>query len=282
MNTNSIPDIGVDILVNGSPLKIHTHEGRLFVEAKEGSEYEIRVKNDSGGRVLAVGSVDGLNVVNGQAATENGAGYVLSTNDSLRIKGFRYSDEKVGAFKFSAKKDSYASSKGESVNCGVIGVCVFKEKVVDNYTNNWPWSPSPWPHDYYDKYPWGTPVKPFWYGDFPQWTCVSSGPASATEGMVRDCSFNSSSVNSSVDTSNLVNAKNNGGFDLGTSWGDAKESKVTTTEFERGNKAGEVLIYYASRQALLDMGVSLTKESKVSFPQAFPVKFAEKPVGWSG
>ena len=49
----------VDILVNGSPVKQYIHEGRIFIEAKENTEYEIHLKKNTNERVRALTSVDG-------------------------------------------------------------------------------------------------------------------------------------------------------------------------------------------------------------------------------
>ena len=71
------------------------------------------------------------------------------------------------------------------------------------------------------------------------------------------------------------------GFDMGTKWGEAKESKVVEVEFERGTLALTTNIYYASRQSLLEMGVPLGSEKQVSFPEPFTdSKYAKPPKGW--
>ena len=50
----------------------------------------------------------------------------------MKIKGFRYSDDKVGAFKFTSKNKSYAASKGEAQNVSIklqqiVGVLIVAE-----------------------------------------------------------------------------------------------------------------------------------------------------------
>jgi hypothetical protein len=73
------------------------------------------------------------------------------------------------------------------------------------------------------------------------------------------------------------------GFDMGTKYGKAKESKVIEVDFEKGVLALTTNIYYASRQSLIEMGVPLGNEKQVSFPEPFSDgKYAEPPKGWQG
>ena len=129
----------INVMVNGSRCKQYTHEGRKYVEAKDGSEWYFQIQNNSPGRVLAVCSVDGLNVLTGETATKKDSGYVIDSYHSQKIKGFRFSDEEWAMFKFGYKIDKstgapngkvYAVSKGKETakNCGVIGVRLFYEK----------------------------------------------------------------------------------------------------------------------------------------------------------
>ena len=70
-------------------------------------------------------------------------------------------------------------------------------------------------------------------------------------------------------------------FDMGTTWGSSKESKVTRVEFERGSMIYSGDIYYASRKSLIDAGVIGKNGQQVSFPSSFP-KYASPPPGWRG
>jgi hypothetical protein len=72
------------------------------------------------------------------------------------------------------------------------------------------------------------------------------------------------------------------GFDMGTEWGRKETSKVHNVSFERGDLAQSFDIYYASRESLIEMGVPITNELKVTFPQGFPNGFAQPPKGWVG
>src|SRR4051812_12192845 len=102
-------DTEVEILVNGKPVKKFSHNGKTYIQANKGSEYSIRIKNNSWTRRMFNISVDGINVVNGEAAGNTPFGYVLSGYSTYEVKGFRTSTEEVHPFKFNDKKKSYAA-----------------------------------------------------------------------------------------------------------------------------------------------------------------------------
>ena len=114
---------------SGRILPTYFSDGRWYVAGKPGNEYEIRIRNQSGGDVLAVTSVDGVNVVSGETAAPGQTGYVLASGSYLPIKGWRKDMSKVAAFYFTRLDDSYAARTGRPDNVGVIGVAVFRRKV---------------------------------------------------------------------------------------------------------------------------------------------------------
>jgi len=103
----------LNITVNGSRCKQYSHQGKIFIEAKQSSEYVIEIKNNHWKRVLMVGSVDGLNVLTGKTASENDTGYIIGAYSAEKIKGFRVSDDEWALFKFGYKfnGNTYAQSK---------------------------------------------------------------------------------------------------------------------------------------------------------------------------
>jgi hypothetical protein len=112
----------------GRVLPMYWHQGRRYVIGKPGNEYTIRVRNGAAGRVLAVMSVDGVNVITGDTASMQQSGYVLAPNESADIAGWRKSMARTAAFYFTALPDSYAARTGRPDNVGVIGVAVFRER----------------------------------------------------------------------------------------------------------------------------------------------------------
>src|SRR6266536_4853579 len=79
-------------------------------------------------RVLAVMSVDGVNVITGDTASPQQSGYVLAPYESADIAGWRKSMARTAAFYFTALPDSYAARTGRPDNVGVVGVAVFRRK----------------------------------------------------------------------------------------------------------------------------------------------------------
>ena len=112
----------------GRTLPIYHHDGRRYVVGRPGNEYAIRVRNTGSERVLAVMSVDGINVISGDTASPDQSGYVLAPYASFDIAGWRKSLARTAAFYFTALPDSYAARTGRPDNVGVIGVAVFRER----------------------------------------------------------------------------------------------------------------------------------------------------------
>jgi len=112
----------------GRTLPVYQYEGRHYVVGKPGNEYQIRVRNRSGVDVLAVMSVDGVNVVSGETANWSQTGYVLGRYQGFDVKGWRKSMERTAAFFFTEHENSYAARSGRPNHVGVIGVAVFRKK----------------------------------------------------------------------------------------------------------------------------------------------------------
>ncbi len=105
---------------------------RWFVIGKEGERYVIVVHNRSDFRIEVVLSVDGLDVLDGRAASFRKRGYILPRGGTIRVEGFRKSGTAVAAFRFSSVRESYANRKhGETRNVGVIGIGAFHEEGTD-------------------------------------------------------------------------------------------------------------------------------------------------------
>lgn len=256
----------VDVLINGNKVKKYSHQRKTFVEAKKNSKYRIRLENNSPTRKLFVISVDGVNVISGKSAKKNDKiGYVIDGNSTDVIKGYRLNNDFVAEFKFDDKEKSYASEVGEKGNCGVIGVKVYTEihnppiyTIIRDYTKNIPYKP-------YDSYPW--PSKPYpyevWYS----------------------CDSNSSAI-TNFETESKRHHKNDENrcfSSLGTSWGNKQQSKVQNTNFETSYCDETILLYYASRKDLMDLGVDLNPKGKITMPSAFGESdFCSPPKNWKG
>src|SRR5687767_15607079 len=86
-------------------LPVHWHEGRAYVVGRPGNEYQVIVRNRRGEDVLAVVSVDGLNVMDGKTASPSQGGYVLSPWERLDIRGWRKSMDEIASFYFTSLGD---------------------------------------------------------------------------------------------------------------------------------------------------------------------------------
>jgi len=119
----------------GYPLPSARAGGRSYVVGEHGSRYVIQIRNHTGNRVEAVATVDGLDVIDGRSGSFRKRGYIVGPFASVEIEGFRRSHERVATFRFGSVRDSYAASKGNARNVGVIGVAFFHES-----GSRWPWS----------------------------------------------------------------------------------------------------------------------------------------------
>ena len=115
-------------------LPVHWKDGRAYVAGHPGNEYQVRVRNVTGEDLLAVVSVDGVNVVTGQTAQTAQSGYVVGSYASLDVSGWRKSMQRTAAFYFTSLPDSYAARTGRPDDVGVIGVALFKKKPPEPVT----------------------------------------------------------------------------------------------------------------------------------------------------
>ena len=217
----------------GRALPIYWHEGRRYVIGKPGNEYAIRVRNSGNGRVLAVMSVDGINVITGATASPQQSGYVLAPFESTDIGGWRKSMSRTAAFYFAALPDSYAARTGRPDNVGVIGVAVYRERVV-----------------------------PIAREDMRQKDAARAESAAAPR------ATSPAGANGAADA--VAQAP---GERLGTGHGRNESSYASYTRFERASEAPNetVAIYYDSYENLLAQGVPVALPPLARFrPNPFP------------
>ena len=124
-----LADVMVIDRETGQTLPVYSDRGDYWVAGRPGGRYSIRIRNNLGERLLAVTSVDGVNIVTGATASWNQSGYVYSPWQSYELTGWRKSDTEVAAFEFTAEPNSYASRTGRPAHVGVIGVALFRESL---------------------------------------------------------------------------------------------------------------------------------------------------------
>ena len=122
-------DVSVYDRTEGRRLPVYWHESRAYVAGKPGNEYQVTLRNRQQEELLAVVSVDGVNVITGETAHPSQSGYVLAPRGSLDIQGWRRSLSQTAAFYFTSVSDSYAAITGRRRDVGVIGVALFRKRV---------------------------------------------------------------------------------------------------------------------------------------------------------
>ncbi|HEY8051953.1 MAG TPA: hypothetical protein VIE42_04030 [Steroidobacteraceae bacterium] len=225
---------------NGTTLEAHYFRGEYWVAGAPGARYAIEVRNDSGARLLAVTSVDGVNVLSGATAGWNQGGYVFDPGERYQITGWRKSDAEVAAFTFTAAPNSYAERTGRPANVGVIGVAVFRER--------------PPPMSY----------APPRIADSARERAAAS-QSTATAGMPADAM--NAPAESSLSWRALAPAPK-----LGTGHGEREYSYVGHTEFRRLQpEPNEVIrIRYDSLDNLMAMGIVGRPRATPPVPNPFP------------
>ncbi len=102
---------------------------KKFVVGSAGDRYTIVIQSHVPARLEIVVSVDGLDVLDGKAASFGKRGYLMDPHGMIEIDGFRQSMEAVAAFRFGSVRESYAEKKtGDARNVGVIGIALFNEQ----------------------------------------------------------------------------------------------------------------------------------------------------------
>jgi hypothetical protein len=238
----------VDLLArpDGRVLPLHEKDGRRWVVGTPGQEYAIRVCNTSGGRVLAVMSVDGVNVVSGDTASPAQSGYVLSAYECADINGWRKNLSSTAAFYFTELPDAYAARTGRPENVGVIGVAFFRERL----------RPVAWKDS--DAKVAASPAAE------PAARQEAAAGSAAAEGRVGDAPARRDNFASEAPAPAPM-AK------IGTGHGRRESSYVQTTRFDRESEMPNetVAIHYDRRENLIAMGI-LPRPSIARSSNPFP------------
>lgn len=130
-DAEALPGIaGVSIIDrdSGVALSPQYYRGEYWVAGRPGARYAIEIHNRLGERLLAVTSVDGVNVLSGTTAGWDQGGYVFGPGERYQITGWRKTDAQVAAFTFVDSPNSYAERTGRPANVGVVGVALFRER----------------------------------------------------------------------------------------------------------------------------------------------------------
>jgi hypothetical protein len=262
-----LADINVIDRDSGETLAVYTHRGEHWVAGRPGARYAVSVRNALPGRVMSVVSVDGINVVSGQTAAWQQTGYVLGPWQQYDITGWRKTDSEVAAFQFTALPSSYAARTGRPAHIGVIGVALFREKVVAP-----PVAPLPEP-----VYPSWRERREFSEGGRSQLERrgLPAAPASSANGSMGSDLSSASGAPAEATPQGSAEARRavpaSAAPSLGTGHGAREHDQISRTRFERRSSQPDELIRirYDSRENLLAMGV-VPPEAVAHRPQPFP------------
>ena len=256
-----LADITVTDRSTGSTLPVHFYNGEYWVAGVLGAKYAIDIWNRTGQRVLAVTSVDGLNVLTGKTASPKQTGYVINASDRYGITGWRKSDSSVAAFQFTASPNSYAERTGRPLDVGVIGVALFRERqepVVKKYDYKYDHE-----QESRSRRDQAEPARPT---PAPAASAAPAAPMARAESA--DANQNSTKESlSRGDKFSIQTAPK-----LGTGHGERETSVVSQINFERERSTpNEVIrIRYDSRDNLIVMGVIREFSPQGSPPNPFP------------
>jgi len=118
----------VQLLVDGRPLEEYYARGKKYVEAREGAEYEVRVRNPLPYRVAVALSVDGLNTIDARRTTAwNASKWVIEPHGTITVGGWQMSSARARRFYFTSERDSYGAKLGQTANLGVVSAVFFRE-----------------------------------------------------------------------------------------------------------------------------------------------------------
>ncbi|HEX8502780.1 MAG TPA: hypothetical protein VF659_19510 [Pyrinomonadaceae bacterium] len=124
----------LDVLVGGSPLEVLHGRGRRYVEAREGAEYDLLVRNPLPVRVAVALSVDGLNTIDARRTSAwEASKWVIEPYGSIRVSGWQMSSRRARRFYFTDERDSYAARLGRASDLGVITAVFFRESTPRPY-----------------------------------------------------------------------------------------------------------------------------------------------------
>lgn len=119
----------LNVLVNGRRLTEYQARGRTYVEAIQGAEYELEIRNPLPERVAVALSVDGLNSIDARHTSAwNSSKWVIEPYGTITIGGWQMSSERARRFYFTDERDSYAAKLGQTANIGVITAVFFRER----------------------------------------------------------------------------------------------------------------------------------------------------------
>jgi len=249
----SAADVTIHDRAENRTLPVYYHEGRYYVVGRPGNEYQVNIRNQQASEVLAVISVDGVNVVSGETANWSQTGYVLSPYTSFGVKGWRKSMQRVAAFFFTELENSYAARTGRPGHVGVIGVAVFRPKPEPAVSSS---------RDYRQR----------------REASASGAPGGEAGDAAKESGRAAAADSAAPRASTVVPQPPAPEKSLGTGHGRRETSVVRYANFERASSAPDevITIYYDSYRNLVAQGV-IPDARRIARPNPFPGQFVPDP-----
>lgn len=258
-------NVELQVLINNKPVKTYGHNGYVYIEGRIGTEFTLKIKNNNSGRILAVPSIDGLSVIDGEEASSNSGGYIIEGYSSYEVKGWRTSLKDVSKFVFSKKGNSFSNKtrKGFS-NCGVIGCVVYTEKckkglcksTAINLEYTPPYTIEPCTYQPTSLFPYGIE------------TTDATGKYNGYSNRIIPTGIRNEPIAQEIPN-----------FKLGTDYGESINDNVIESDFKKDYVLTTFEIHYTTRNELQKIGVDIEKRNnKIHIPSAFTDrKFCKLP-----
>ncbi|MGH8106318.1 MAG: LptM family lipoprotein [Arenimonas sp.] len=247
-------DVQIRDMDRYTALENYYERNQTYVAGRPGHRYSVVLQNQTGERVLAVLSIDGVNAISGQTASASQTGYVLAPYQRMEIKGWRKSMQDVAQFRFTDLPDSYAARTGRPENVGVIGVAVFRERRYQHY------------YEYEEEYS---------YRDRDD----RYAPKAAERNQAGAAS--DSAAAPAMKSQRSVAAETQSRQELGTGHGERRYDPARQTTFERATTYPNQVsrIFYDSYESLVDRGIirDYRYRNRDRGPDAFPIGFVPDP-----
>ncbi|MDX2219745.1 MAG: hypothetical protein SF172_12045 [Burkholderiales bacterium] len=277
-----LANISVHDRTEGRTLPIHWHNGQAWVVGSPGNEYQVMVRNSAPVDVLAVVSVDGVNVITGETAAPSQTGYIIDPWRRMSINGWRKDTTRTAAFYFTSLADSYASRTGRPDNVGVIGVALFRRKIdpvaiMPVAPIAAPQSaPAPIVTASRSSEPVVLPSAPLRAPEAPLADAAPAKPAPAAPTAQAPARAESNSASARDQVIAEASAKREQSR-LGTGHGRSEYSRITMVDFERATREPEevLTIRYDSYANLVARGIIVARA-----PERFPNPFPNAPQGF--
>jgi hypothetical protein len=230
-----------------TPADEYVHKGRTWIEGRENSNYVVDLTNQGVVRCMAVLSVDGLSVCDGQPASYASTGFVIKPGETVTVPGWLVNNATAAEFVFASRKHSYAQHQNNNENVGVIGAAWFVEHTVGHSVAR----------------------------TMPVTTVDQTWAKSSAMGPVAVCA--SAHLTLPTQFSNHVQS-------MGTGFGEATQFATSNTVFVRSSSkpVAVSLIYYDSATNLQKMGIQMRSRAKHA-PDAFPMDsgYCKPPPKWA-